>query len=327
MKLFNFKSRAWQRYSLMLVSLMIAVILWVYVNNVQSPLQEQEFRVALEAVNLPEEMIAEGLPDRVSVRVNTINLRVAGLAPEDFRAVVDFSEATMGENMLPVQVTAPPGVQVAQVIPNTVAVTIDQMVQKQVPVQVFLQGNPQPGFSAGDPLIVPNAVLARGPGRLVNAIEQVPVTVNVEGANQNIDYSLPITIHQGQVRLSPEVVRVVVPINVSVPHKTVPIRVSTIGAPDEEYQVSSTAAEPAVVQVYASAEVLARISEVVTEPINLNGLKDNVKRTVNLQLPQNAVLLQPDKTEVKVELVQKPKSTTPEQPPEGDGEAEEQREQ
>lgn len=313
--MFNFSSETWQRYSLMLVSLLIAVLLWVYVNSA-TPQQDQEFRVPLHVINMPEEMITEELPERVSLRVQANNIRIAGLEAGDFRAVVDFSQANLGENTLPITVSAPQGIQISQVIPSTITVNVDKLVQKQVPVQVFLRGTPQAGFTTGEPLLVPNAVLARGPSRLLDTIDQVPVTVNVEGANQNLDYSLPIALQQGQVILSPEVVRVVVPVNISVPYKSVPVRANIIGQPAEDFEVAGTTVNPAVVQIYAPGEILGTINEISTRAVNVGGIRENIKRQIELQLPEGVVLAQPNRVEVTVEVNKKPQTPPVEAPPE-----------
>ena len=312
MSRFKFDSLSWQRYPLIIISIFIAVILWAYVNNLQNPLQEQEFRVSLRAAGLPDGMITDELPDRVSVLVKP-GLKVGGLKAEDFKAVVDLSHVDIGENVLAVNVSGPSGVQISQINPKTVTVNVDKLVQKQVPVRAFLKGTPGAGYSAGEPLLVPTAVLASGPSRLLDSIEQVPVTVDVTGATQNLDYSLPLELQDEQVKLSPEVVQVVVPVNVSVPYKAVPVKVETTGTPNEGYQLDSTTAQPAVVQVFAPHEVLPQIKEVTTKPVNLDGAAENLKQSTELQLPAGAVLLQPDRVEVTVTLSEVPQ---PEQPPE-----------
>ncbi|MBM7853893.1 YbbR domain-containing protein [Desulfohalotomaculum tongense] len=316
MKIINFISTYWRRYSLMIISLFMAVLLWLYVTNLQHPLQEQEFRVSLQTEGLPEGMVIEELPERVSVRVKAGGVKVGGLEAKDFKARVDLSAVELGENNLPVEVTAPPGVEITRVNPNQVTIQVDKLVEKQVPVQVFLRGTPQPGYSTGEPVLVPTAVLARGPSRLLNTINQVPVTVDVEGANQNLDYTLPISLQQGgvnQVKLSPEVVRVVVPVNITVPYKVVPVRVNTAGTPAEGYEVEQTAAEPAVVKVYAPSHILNRITEIKTETVNINGIAANLKRAVDLDLPRGAVLLQPNIVNITVKLNKKPEP--PAEPP------------
>ncbi|MTI80818.1 MAG: hypothetical protein FH758_08035 [Firmicutes bacterium] len=317
MNFFNFNLTSWRRYSLMILSLFIAVLLWLYVTNLQSPLREQEFRVSLQPSGLPDGMVVEELPDRVSIRVKTIDIKVGGLEAGDFNANIDLSEAKLGENNLPVNVKAPPGVDISRVIPNEVTVQVDKLVQKQVPVKVFLRGTPEPGYSVGEAVLVPNAVLARGPSRALNTIEQVPVTVDVEGASQNLDYTLPLSLQQPGISLSPEVVRVVVPVNITVPYKAVPVRINVTGKPASEYQIDQMTAEPAVVKMYAPSDILSEINEVSTKQINLNGVSGNLKRSVELNLPEGVVLLQPDNVEVTISVVQKP---TPETEPESPNE-------
>ncbi|MCD5407288.1 MAG: hypothetical protein LRZ99_06320 [Desulfotomaculum sp.] len=302
------------KYSMLIISLFIAILLWIYVANLQQLPQELEFRVSLQPTGLPAEMIIEALPERVNVRVHGGDVKIAGLNAGDFTAVVDFAGVTVGENNLPVNVTAPPGVQITKIIPEAVQVIVDTMAQKQVPVQVFLRGTPQPGYSAGEPVLVPTAVLARGPSQLLATIEQVPLIVNVDGVSQNLDLSLPVSAPHEQIKLSPEIVRVVVPVNITVPYKTVPVRVNTTGMPAEGYEVTETLIQPLVVQVFAPAEVLDQINEVSTQIINITGIEETWQRQLELKLPPEVILLQPGSVEITVTVEKSPPVETPAEP-------------
>lgn len=306
-------SLPWRKYSLMFISFAIAVVLWAYVTNLENPLQERDFRVNLNTTGLPNGMVLEQIPERISIKVQTNNVPMGGLVAEDFKATVDLSKVTMGENTLPVQVSAPSKVKITKVTPERVSVTVDKLVQKQLPVELVIKGSPQAGFSLGEPMLVPTGVLASGPGRVLNTIAKVPVTVDVTEATQSIDYSLPLSV-RGDVQLAPSVVRVVVPINVTTPYKVVPIQLNTTGTPAEGFEVAAETAKPTTVTVYAPADVLNQITAVTTKPLNLAGVDGNIKRTVDLQLPVGAVLLQPNQVEVTVEIKKKPE--VPEETPE-----------
>jgi YbbR domain-containing protein len=314
MSAMNFKSKSWQRYSLMIISVLIAILLWAYVTSTQYPTQEREYRVSLQSSGLPKGMVIEDMPERVSVRVQSGSLSVGGLNAEDFKATVDLSGVRTGENRLIVDVTAPPEVNITMVNPREVTVTVDKSIQKQLPVTVFLRGNPQSGFTTGEPVLVPNAVLATGPSKILNTIDEVPVTMDVDGASHNLDFTLPLELQQPGVKLSPEVVRVVVPVNISVPFKAVPIKVNTAGTLPEGYEMLGTLAKPLAATVYAPEDILDQISEISTKPINLGNVNSTVRKTVELQLPQGAALLQPTRVEVTIEVKKKPEP--PEQEPE-----------
>ncbi|MEG6616963.1 CdaR family protein [Peptococcaceae bacterium 1198_IL3148] len=315
MKATNLKSVSWRRYSLMVISVLIATLLWLYVNNIQYPPQEREFRINLQASGLPEGMVVEDMPERVSVRVQSSGTSVNGLNADDFKATVDLSQVKIGENKLTVDVSTPLNVNITAVNPKQITVSVDKSIQKQLPVKLFLRGDPQPGFTAGEPVLVPKAVLASGPSKVLNNIDEVPVTMDVEGASHNLDYTLPLALQQSGIRLSPEVVRVVVPINISVPFKAVPVKINTSGTLPEGYELVSTSVKPLAATVYAPGGVLAQISEVSTKGINLSNVNGNIRRTVDLQLPQGAALLQPDQVEVTIEVKQKPVPPPEEQPP------------
>lgn len=307
----KFKSLPWRNYSLMFISLAMAVVMWIYVNNLENPLQEKVFRLSLTPINLPNGMVIEQIPERISIKVQTNNVP-GGLSAEDFKATVDLANVRLGSNTLPVQVTGPHRVKITQINPEQVNVVVDKLAQKQLPVELVIKGSPQAGFSLGEPTLIPNSVLASGPGRVLDNIAKVPVTLDVTGADQDIDYSLPLTV-RGDVQLAPSVVRVVVPINVTTPYKSVPVHVNTTGSPAEGFEVADITANPSTVTVYAPAELLNQITGVTTKSLNLSGIESNVKRPVELQLPNGAVLLQPNTVEVTVTVNKRPE---PEEKPE-----------
>lgn len=316
----KFRFLPWRKYSLMFISLAMAVILWAYVTNLENPLQERDFRVNLVAVDLPNDMVIEQIPERISIKVQSHTTPMGGLVAEDFKATVNLADVSLGENSLTVEVTAPNRVKITKINPEQVQVVVDKLVQKQLPVELVLKGKPQEGFSMGEPSLTPTSVLASGSARLLDSIATVPVTVDVTGASQSIDYSLPLSL-QGDIQLSPAVVRVVIPLNVATPYKTVPVQLNTTGNPGEDLEVVSTGLNPTSVAVYAPAEVLDQINSISTKALSLEGIDGNIRRVLELQLPPGVILLQPNQVEATVEVKKKsaPPTDSPEPQPNPDG--------
>jgi YbbR domain-containing protein len=122
----------WRNNSLRLLAVFLAFVMWIYVSNEQTPTREKIINVPLEHTGPAQSYIITGsLPESVRVRVQGNRNDLANLAPDNFRAVVNIPEGKTGDLLLPVQVTAPTNLRVAQVTPEDVTVGIDQMVEKR----------------------------------------------------------------------------------------------------------------------------------------------------------------------------------------------------
>ncbi|SHE79036.1 YbbR-like domain-containing protein [Desulforamulus putei] len=304
----------WSNNSMMLLSVLLAVLLWVYVNNAQNPVKEQEFRVTLETRGeLPQGLTLNGLPKSVTVRVQGKTAQLSGIRPADFQAIVDLSYITEGETTRPVQVTAPSGLQVVQVNPSRVTITVERVIQKQLPVTAVVKGEPLSGHTALEPVVQPTAVLVRGPARILKDLKKLELTVDITGTNQNIEQLLMIPLPAG-VTASPDRVKVLVPVTRALPSRTLPVVPRYTGSPADSYQVLRVIPQPATVQVYAPVEVLRNLESISTETIRIDGISGDVLKEARLLLPEGVVDIVPGKVELAFQV--KPKQPPTQEPPE-----------
>lgn len=183
----------WRNLSLQILSVLMALLLWVYVTNEQNPLDERLFNVALHVRGTPDGVVVAGLPATVNVRVQGSRGQLTGLTSGDFQAWVDLSGIVSGENDLSVNVNSPPGVRVMQVSPSRVRIQADRMVEKRVPVEVTVKGVPLAGYNIMPATTEPPVVQLKGPGRLVNPVSRVTVAVDVQDATGVVEKTVPLT--------------------------------------------------------------------------------------------------------------------------------------
>ena len=99
------------------------------------------------------------------------------------------------------------------------------------------------------------------------------------------------------MELDPSTVRVQIDVSTVETSRTVPIRPLLTGAPAAGFEVGTVTAEPSVVTLRGSPEVLAAIGEVLTEPISLAGSNATLRATGTLVLPDGARLADPAASE------------------------------
>lgn len=303
----------WRNNSIKLLSLLLAFVLWVYVSNEQNPVREKILDVTLEHTGLAQNyLITGGMPKSVRVRVQGNRNQLANLAPGDFRAVVNIPEGKTGDLALPVQVSAPAGLRVTQVSPEEVGVSVDRLVERQISVAVSLRGTPAQGYTALAPVYQPGTVIVSGPSKVVSEINQATAVVDIQSAAKDVEQTLPVNVGPFKVSLSPSMVRVVVPIVSAVASKTVPVWPQVTGSPANGFTVKSSSSQPASVQIFGPAEVLGAISNIRTEPVDIQGLDKNLAGEVVLVAPQGVTSVQPNRVKVQVEIT---KAEAPPQPP------------
>ncbi|MCL0043552.1 CdaR family protein [Peptococcaceae bacterium] len=208
----------------------------------------------------------------------------------------------MGINVLPVSVTTPAGVNILNEVPQHVTVVIDELIEKDLKVEVFLRGMPSAGYIAGKPKVVPNTVLARGHSKILSKVDAIPVVLDIKNAKEDIDVELPVSIGHEKVDLIPDRVRVVLSIDIGVPYKTFAVEPNVA----EEllgYELEIKV-EPPVVNVYAPENVLNELEKIYTD---LDDLIKNVEnkeiiKTVRLKTPSGTLLLEPEEVSVSIKI-------------------------
>jgi len=294
----------WRKNSIKLISLFLAFVLWIYVSNEQNPVREKILNVKLEHNQLAQDVIiGGGLPESVSVRVQGNKNQLVNLSPADFRASVTIPEGKTGDLSLPVQVSSPPGLRVAGVIPEEAAVFVDRIIERRIPVAVSLRGAPAEGRTALAPFFEPDTITVRGPGRVLNSLERATAQVDIQSAAANVEQTVPVSVGPFNVTLVPAEVKVVVPVVTSVSSRTIPVRPAVTGTPAAGHTVKGVAVEPVSAQTLGAPGDLNGISSLRTEAVDIQGLEASLVREVAVVVPPGVSSVQPGRVKVTVEIV------------------------
>lgn len=210
---------AWHPFrnpGLKVLALALGTLLWFTISGYEI---ERRISVPISYRNIPGglEMTGEQT-DRVAVHVRGDDNVVGALTEGALRVMVDLEGSQPGVNTIPIrtdQVAAPARIEVMQVDPGTVTVTLERAGQIVVPVRPTMEGRPAPGFVVGAITVEPDRVVIAGPeGRLVERIDVVTERVVVEGRTGRFSQDVAVGVNNPQLRVhSPRTVRVTVQIN------------------------------------------------------------------------------------------------------------------
>jgi YbbR domain-containing protein len=222
---------------LKVLAIALASLLWLTVAG--EHVVERSLRVPLEFRNIPPELeIVGDPPATVDVRLRGSSAILSRLEPGEVVAVVNLSTARPGSRLFPVrndEVRAPYGVEVAQVVPGTLAVELEKSARRVVPVLPAVEGQPAPGFVTGRVTSDPPTVEVTGPeSRLRRLSGATTEPVSIAGRRELVRDQVTVGVADSAVRLvQPQTANVVVeilPAPVERELAGVPVRWRNLGA-------------------------------------------------------------------------------------------------
>ncbi|HET9834222.1 MAG TPA: CdaR family protein [Vicinamibacterales bacterium] len=302
--------RLWpfRNLGLKLLSVGIGTLLWISVSGEETV--ERGLRAPLELQQFPQGLEIQGeAPSTVDVRVRGTTGALSRVGAGDIVAVLDLRGVRPGSRlfaMTPEQVRSPFGVEVVQVTPSTIALSLENSLTRSVPVLPSVEGSPAPGFVvAGRPILVPDHVDIVGPETAVKrATEAVTETVSVEGLHDTMRQDVTVGLIDPALRLRTQrTVNVTVKIVPGPMERTVrgrPIRLRNLGE-----RLSAQATPPVVdVGLRGSRDVINKVqSDDVHAYVDLGGLGEGeYTLVVHTDMPDHAGVTRVDPAMVQVRI-------------------------
>ena len=164
-------------WSLKLLSLAIALVLWLVVTGHNEPVTAH-VNVQLNFIRPQSLEISNDPPRTVDVMLTGSRNKLDDLTTLDLVATVDISDQRAGERVLRLadkaQIALPQGVKVDGFQPSAVPVRLEPIVERQVPIEPKLEGKPADGYEIYGARPSKGSVLLRGPESRVLALQKVP---------------------------------------------------------------------------------------------------------------------------------------------------------
>jgi len=155
-----------ENFGLKIVAVALAVMTWVFVRTITSESRVID-GVPLEIHVKPGMSVVQSGTETVTVTLSGTREDVRQVQRGELRAVLDLThEGTIGKDLTvqlsPKMIKNPPRVRVVDVMPAQVTVRIDQMIEKELPVQPQMTGEPITGYSVERVLIHPQSIRMKG---------------------------------------------------------------------------------------------------------------------------------------------------------------------
>lgn len=288
------------RIGRVLLSILLAVLLWFYVTNSENPAQTTAFTgLSVEVRHLPSDLSLINSIQTVDATIQAPQDIMNGLHQSDIHPYIDLAAVTAGVRDVPVQVDAPSLANAPvsiNITPRTMQVQVELQTTQAFTVSVQVSGSPSLGYEAGEAGAQPGQVSATGLKTAVDRIKQVVVPVNINAVSSPITaQASPVALDSAGkpvtgVTFSPSTVQIIVPVTSFYTYQAKPIRPQVIGQPSVGYQAISINSAPDSVTVCCSKSILDQVQSLETEPINISGATGTVVTTTQLILPPNVAL-------------------------------------
>jgi YbbR domain-containing protein len=311
-KIRNALKTNWQ---LILLSVILALLLWIYVVSAEAPQMERVLSVPLKIKNLGEGLAVTQAPDTVSLRIRApVRTEVR---TEDLDVYVDLKGFKEGQWLLPVQFKPVPGATLVEVNPEKVLITLEKIITKTVTVEIMYLGKLPQGFTLGQvEKIDPETVEVKGAQSILEKAQRVVATVNLTGITSQISQTVPLRVMDNkgeeitQVEVNPQNVDVVINVNVQTISKTVPVVPLLDGNLPAGYVIKSVTCEPPVATLEGSADVLEGVSFLYTYPISLSRKVESFEERTYIDASSTSARLISDPVvTVRVEIEEESRTT------------------
>lgn len=280
----------------LLISFVIAIILWAYVIGEINPVTTKSFvdvninlenQIALEERGLAIESISE---DKINVTVKGERSRVQNVEKDDVYAEVDLALARAGHNELDVNVRTPEKVNVDKKNINKVRLTVGELVSEERPTKVVYVGATNSDLEPYTIERTPEKVIIRGAMSNVEKVSQVVAKVRVDQIKDKettAEAELVPVDKNGKVvnwiRLSSSQIKVkAVMTKTKKVDLDVPIQGNDSGDVKLDYQKT--------VIIKGNADVVKEISKIETEPVDLSAYDQNTTIELKPILPKGVQL-------------------------------------
>lgn len=314
------------------IAILIALVLWGYVLMSENPVRIRKvddvrlsFAGGTEADLKARNLIISGDVDKILPNV-TVNVRTTlNDLPRFNNAVGEIVSASInlgdirepGTYTRKISAVSTIG-SVESVEPSSITITVENYVERQVPVSISFLNELPSGYWHDEPLIIDKTVKIAGPASIVSRVNKANCIIDLSERTSSINESLDVVLlDSNDEEVDPsglvESIRAASIRMTVLPYVDLQLDqyISTIGELDENYEISSISINPAYLGIAAQQSVLNSIlnnDSVGFEPINYSNFTTAGTYTQKVELlglPSDITLLNDNNFIITVEVTEK----------------------
>ncbi|MCJ7656713.1 MAG: CdaR family protein [Candidatus Atribacteria bacterium] len=272
-----------------LLSLFLAIILWLYIASGENPTVENFIDISLIQNNLSENLVIKEFPTNVSVGIKGPKNIINNISPHQIGGIVNFSEiSNEGLYKLKVEVAAPKSTQITRIIPSEIKVEVEKVLTKEIEVEYSLIGVPEKGYSLTDePQFNPSKVKIIGAQSVLENIKQIICAIDISGIKEDLSRKLTVRAVDvngneiKEVKIEPGIVEVSISLTRGYPEKQLTVKPKIIGKPAPGYYISEILSSPDDIKIFGNYSQISNMEFLETIAIDASG----ITKTLSVKVP------------------------------------------
>lgn len=334
-KFLAFVKRFWRAFwgslshnlRLKLLSLVLAILLWSFVVTSNPTITRSKTISGIDAYVTNEAVLnanrlalaedpAEALSG-VSVQLNVPQSSYALADASNVQVTLDLSSVrTAGSQEVALRATTAYG-SVVRIMPESVTLEFEAYDSRTVPVNAALTGEQSENMWYNINRVNPEELVISGPSSLIQTIASAYVYVDVTERTSSFITAARFALNNyggeevAQTLLSSSSSSVTVGVDVY-PTKELPVsnEVADVvrGQTAEGYQITGITIQPETITVAADAELLEGLTELLIEPISLNGAQQSFSQRARISSLTGFKNVTPEQVYVNVTIEEIPQS-------------------
>lgn len=281
----------------LILSIVIAIVLWGYVLIDVNPTVEQPFDNIPVKVQNQETLTQRGLALTtedyfVSVVIKGKRSDIVKINQDDIVPIMDVYGYALGTNYIPVKIEIPDGLSIATVSDHKLEVIIEEYVVSNRTVEVQFVGDLANGKEPGNIEISPKQVEVRGAKSRVEAVSRLlaevslldletqgKATAKIQTLDENGSVVNGVGLSSNTLSVSGTLFSV----------KSVPLFVPILGEIPAEYELEGLSFPPQVTLV-GDDNALEAITGITASAIDISNISVTTVLPIQLNLPRNVFL-------------------------------------
>ena len=295
------KGKMLNNFSLKILSIIGAIILWAVIVNIYDPTTSITIPGVTVTLTNTQSLtdkdytfeVVDG--NKISVYIKGPRSIVSDIKATDIVATADLSKVTAFSDYVDIDVKiAKDGVSTSslEVTPKTTAIklSIENRVSKIFNIQTEIVGTPDTGYIVSDSKISPTTVKLTGSASAINNVSVVKATYDVSGASMDISDTAPLKLYDetGNIIYDTkiEMGKTTVDFKATLlPSKTIPVKFKNQGEVAAGYKLTGIDYSSIEVVVAGTEENLKKIDfiEISANAIDITNLNANKDFIINVK--------------------------------------------
>lgn len=191
-----------------LLCIVLASLLWGYVQQEHNPLETKIFFVKLNFENKPIDLEPKGNISEIALELEGASNIIEGLKPENIDVVIDLkgsssgrTDVTIKPEMIKLPKEAKEFVKVIKVTPPKITVDLESTAKRTVRINPLVIDQPADGYEITGVTAEPDKVEIRGPKSAVNAISEMRPPIEINGAKRDFESTIELDIGKENVKI------------------------------------------------------------------------------------------------------------------------------